>query len=157
MMLSLPRPTKYALVAAWAEGQTELTAFDKALLKAGVGNVNLVRLSSILPPHAEYQPEFELSPGVLLPIAYATMSSSTPGEVIAAAIAIGLAASDQFGVIMEFHGQCGEQEAREAVSRMVEEALAARGMPLNNVLIKSVSHCVQNGVGCVFVGVPMFY
>jgi arginine decarboxylase len=157
MMLSLPRPTKYALVAAWAEGQTELTAFDKALLKANVGNVNLVRLSSILPPHAEYQPEFELAPGILLPIAYATTSSSAPGEVIAAAIAIGLASPEQFGVIMEFHGQCSEQEAREAVTRMVEEAFEARGMPLNDVLIKSVAHCVRGGVGCVFVGVPMFY
>ena len=45
----LPTPKKFKIVAAAAEGHNNLTAFDNALLAAGIGNVNLVRISSILP------------------------------------------------------------------------------------------------------------
>ena len=38
------------IVAAWAEGITPIAAFDAALTRAGVGDVNLVSLSSIIPP-----------------------------------------------------------------------------------------------------------
>src|SRR5262249_3760585 len=36
--------------AAAAEGGTPLNAFDNALLAGGIGNVNLVKMSSIMPP-----------------------------------------------------------------------------------------------------------
>ena len=35
--------------AGAAEGETELNAFDNALLAAQVGNLNLIRVSSVLP------------------------------------------------------------------------------------------------------------
>ena len=45
----LPNPTKYNLVAGSTEGSTILNAFDGALLNAGAGNLNLVRVSSLHP------------------------------------------------------------------------------------------------------------
>lgn len=36
-----------------AEGITELNAFDNALLNAGIGNLNLIKLSSIVPANVE--------------------------------------------------------------------------------------------------------
>ena len=39
-----------------AEGRTPLDAFDNALLAAGIGNVNLLKISSIVPPeHEEFR------------------------------------------------------------------------------------------------------
>src|SRR5215467_2495625 len=38
--------------AGAAEGDTELNAFDNALLAAQVGNLNLIRVSSVLPQDA---------------------------------------------------------------------------------------------------------
>lgn len=38
------------VVSAWATGVTPIVAFDEALSRAGVGDVNLVTLSSIVPP-----------------------------------------------------------------------------------------------------------
>lgn len=38
------------ITGAWSPGVTPMAAFDAALLAAGVGNVNLVALSSIIPP-----------------------------------------------------------------------------------------------------------
>ena len=46
-------PTRYFMAHGCAEGVTELNAFDAALLRAGVGDTNLVRVSSILPPGCE--------------------------------------------------------------------------------------------------------
>ena len=97
----LPTPRRFTLVAGSAEGDTQLTAFDKALLVAGVGNLNLIRVSSILPPGAEFIQQVDILPGSLTPIAYGTISSEVPGRLISAAIGVG-AISGSFGVIMEF-------------------------------------------------------
>ena len=42
--------TLAAATAGHAEGGTTLNAFDNALLAAGIGNINLIKVSSILPP-----------------------------------------------------------------------------------------------------------
>ncbi len=44
----LPVPKKYFVTAASAEGLSELNAFDNALLKAGIGNVNLLQCEQYL-------------------------------------------------------------------------------------------------------------
>ena len=88
----LPTPRRYSLAAASAEGEHELTAFDKALLKAGVGNVNLLRVSSILPPNAVYEARLDIPPGSLVPIAYGTLVCTEIGAHIAAAVAVGIGA-----------------------------------------------------------------
>lgn len=53
----LPTPTIFKMVAGSSEGTTSLNALDNALIAAGVGNVNLLRVSSILPPRCEHDPD----------------------------------------------------------------------------------------------------
>ena len=48
----MTRTDRYTLVSGIGTGSTVLNAFDAALLSAGVGNFNLLRVSSILPPHS---------------------------------------------------------------------------------------------------------
>src|SRR5690554_7549476 len=90
-------PTIYTLVKGAAEGRTRLNAFDKALLEAGVGDTNLMRMSSILPPAAEEisVKELVLPKGGLIPLAYATIDGSTPGRIISAAVAAGIPEDDR--------------------------------------------------------------
>ncbi len=153
----MPTPDVYTLVAAAAEGERELTAFDQALLAAGVGNVNLIRVSSILPPNVEFMKKLEFPPGSLLPIAYGSISSSEPGEVITAAVAVGLGPEDdEFGVIMEFSGSCTKQKAEEEVEQMVTEAFQYRKKSLKEIKVASVEHKVVR-CGCVFAGIPLWY
>ena len=59
----LPTPKKFTIVTGHAEGATPLNAYDHALLASGLGNLNLLRLSSILPPGAEYVEKLEIPPG----------------------------------------------------------------------------------------------
>jgi arginine decarboxylase len=151
----LPRPTKYSLVCGVGEATTKLNAFDQALLNSGVGNLNLLKVSSILPPSAEYVNKLEIPPGSLTPIAYGTISSDVKGETIAAAVAVGIS-EDTYGVIMEFSGKCSEEEAEERVIEMVREGFRMRNLPLVKVVAKAVSHKVEN-CGAAFAGVVLWY
>ncbi|MGB9826656.1 MAG: pyruvoyl-dependent arginine decarboxylase, partial [Desulfofundulus sp.] len=116
----LPTPTRFTLVAGAGEGLTPLNAFDRALLEAGAGNVNLIRVSSILPPDAQYVEELSLPPGALVPVAYGAITSTTPGDIIAAAVAVGIPEKG-FGVIMEYSGHTSRQEAEKIIREMVED------------------------------------
>ncbi|MCX7794815.1 MAG: hypothetical protein N2257_10510, partial [Thermodesulfovibrionales bacterium] len=117
----LPMPRKFSLVGAASEGKTELTAFDRALLLSGVGNVNLLKVSSILPPGAVYHERIDLQPGILLPIAYGSIVCSEEGRLISASVAVGISRKDSYGVIMEFSGYCSKKEAEERVVDMLRE------------------------------------
>lgn len=151
----LPVPQKYFLTAACAEGESRLNAFDNALLAGRIGNVNLIRVSSILPPGASYQPDLVLPPGALVPTAYGSIISETPGELISAAVGVGISV-DSFGVIMEFSGRCGREEAHEKIDRMLEEAFRRRGMKLVEKKIQACEHRVEC-IGCCLAAVPLWY
>lgn len=151
----LPTPTRYFVTAAAAEGSSRLNAFDNALLSARIGNVNLVRLSSILPPGAMYDSDLQLPPGALVPTAYGAIISDVPGEQIAAAVGV-IISADSVGVIMEYGGKCSREEAYEVVSKMLDEAFARRGLTAVDKKIAAVEHRVDR-VGCCLAAVPMWY
>lgn len=134
--------TEYAMSKGVGVSEKRLPSFDKALLDAGVGNYNLVKLSSILPARC-HEIRIEnirnrIREGSLLPVAYATISSDRPGEKIASAIAVGFPADDsKVGVIMEYsNAGIDGREAERIVREMVEEGFSVRGWKLDK--IKSV-------------------
>jgi arginine decarboxylase len=151
----LPTPKKFFLSAASAEGKNHLNAFDNALLKGNIGNINLIRVTSILPPGVRYCPGMKIPSGSLVPAAYGYIISDVPGEVISAAVGVGFS-QDSFGVIMEFSGKCGRPEAEKAVKNMLEEAFAARGMTLGGTRIAATEHHVEK-IGCSLAAVPLWY
>jgi len=151
----LPTPKKYFLTSGSAEGETELTAFDGALLDADIGNINLLKVSSILPPHAEYSPGLKLPFGALVPTAYGTIISEKPGAIISAAVAVGTS-EDSFGVIMELSDMCSKKEVEKRIEEMVKESFAMRKMKLKEIKISAVEHKVQK-IGCCVAAVPLWY
>ena len=84
------RVTMAAATAGHAEGGTTLNAFDNALLAAGIGNINLIKVSSIVPPDVSIIELPKLKPGALVPTAYAAITSEVPGETITAAVGYAL-------------------------------------------------------------------
>jgi len=151
----LPIPTKFTLAAGASEGISPLNAFDQALLAAGAGNVNLIRVSSILPPNTEFTPQIILPPGALVPVAYGKLTSNVPGTKIAAAVAVGIP-KEGFGVIMEYSGYTSGKEAEKIILGMVEEAFYNRKLKISRYLVKSVEHCVVK-IGAVFAGIILWY
>ncbi len=151
-----PLPDKFALVAGSGEGKSELTAFDAALLAAGLGNYNLVKMSSIMPPGARVSDRLreEVPPGSLLPVAYGFFTSDRPGEVISAAVAAGLTGTT-YGVIMEHKGPWPREKIEREVTDMVREALARRDLPVKEIVVSSAQHRVEK-IGCVFAGIALW-
>ena len=122
-----------------------------ALLKAGIGNVNLVRLSSILPPGCrEEKNGINFPPGSFVPTAYGATSSEKKGEIIAAAVGIGFS-EGSFGVIMEHAGNCTAEAAQAKVEAMIKEAFLNRGLELKGMKVKSVEHRVGKAGAAIAV------
>ncbi len=148
---------KYAcLVAGASEGETELNAFDNALLEAGIGDANLIKVSSIMPPGVEILDELR-SParGAFLPVVYATEASSRPGDKLTAAVGYGRA-DDGFGVIMEASGvNVPEESVRREVEDKIKFAFARRNLEAREVRVVSTTHTVKKCgavvAACVFL------
>lgn len=152
--MELPIPTTFTLVAGAAEGPSRLNAFDNALLVAGIGDLNLVKISSVLPAGVTERPTVEATPGALVPTAYGAVESQNKGERIAAAVAVGLPGDDGNGLIFEYSARTSAEEAERAVRAMVEAAFAQRGRPLKELRSKAVEHVVES-MGCAIAAVAL--
>jgi len=147
--------TLAAATAGHAEGGTALNAFDNALLTAGIGNINLIKVSSILPPDVPVVDLPKIKPGALVPTAYAAITSETPGELVAAAV--GYAIPDdpsKNGVIMEFHGVATRDEAERQIHAMLEEAFRVRGESIAELRVVAVDHRVER-IGCALAAITL--
>jgi arginine decarboxylase len=138
-----------------AEGKTPLNAFDNALLAAGIGNVNLLKISSIVPPNISIIALPRIQPGSIIPMAYASMVSEVPGEIIAAAVAWALPEHrEKAGVIMEVHDKATRAEAEGTVVQMLHEAFRARGEAIRELNVFAVEHQVER-TGCTVAAVAL--
>ena len=149
------RVTMAAATAGHAEGGTALNAFDNALLAAGIGNINLLKVSSILPPEVPVVELPKIKPGALVPTAYAAITSETPGETVAAAV--GYAVPDdpaKNGVIMEFHGVASRDEAELQILAMLDEAFRVRGETIAERRVVAAEHRVER-IGCALAAITL--
>ena len=147
--------TMAAATAGHAEGGTTLNAFDNALLAAGIGNINLIKVSSIVPPDVAIIDLPKIKPGAIVPTAFAAMTSETPGETVAAAV--GYAITDdpaKNGVIMEFHGVADRTHAERQIRLMLEEAFRVRGEEIHEMKIFAVEHTVER-IGCALAAMTL--
>lgn len=152
-------PDTYCLVSSCAEGPYRLNAFDNALLRAGVGDTNLVRMSSILPPRAKRieASDLHLPKGGLIPLAYGSFESSEPGCLISAAVAIALPEDeDEPGVIMEHEGFAPLAETERIVRDMARHAFESRNRRLREIVSIGSEHTVET-CGAVFAAVVLWY
>lgn len=112
------------VVKAAASGNTELSAFDKALNEAGVANFNLIRLSSVIPPGSKVV-EFETNPpktegewGDRLYVVRADNRTAQPGVEVWAGIGWVVDEATGKGLFVEHEG-----ESKGHVERNIESSL----------------------------------
>jgi arginine decarboxylase len=147
--------TMAAATIGHAEGGTTLNAFDNALLAAGIGDINLIKVSSIVPPDVEIVELPKIKPGALVPTAYAAMTSEVPGETIAAAVGYALGDEPgQPGVIMEYHDVADRETAERAIRAMLEEAFRVRGRAIRELKVFATDHTVER-VGCAVAAIAL--
>ena len=127
-------PTKYFLVSGASEGYTPLNAFDGALIQAGIGNTNIIKMSSIVPPHCKLVAPIAFPPGALVPAAYACITSDVPREIISAGVAVALPEDkNQNGLIMEYSAKGGRHQIEEIVRNMAVEGMKLRGWKIKDL------------------------
>jgi len=152
-------PNAYFIVSGAGSGSSELNAFDFALLDSGLGNLNLVRMSSILPPSAAKIEPYEISYGSLVPVAYAYQVSNRIGETISAAIAIAFPADKTLpGLIMEYGSlnKSADFAERQAV-KMATEGIKGRGWNVDHTESISRQMTVDKDFSAVFAAVTLCY
>jgi arginine decarboxylase len=154
--LLLATPQKFTLVAGTGEGVTTLNAFDQALLNSGLGNLNLLKVSSILPPQAQFHETLSILPGTLTPTAYGAICSAKPGEVISAAVGVGVPEEETFGVIMECSDRSSKADIEAKIIEMVNEAIKTRNLTVREIKVCVIEHRVRH-CGCAFAGVALWY
>lgn len=136
-------PTKAALVAGDADGPFELVAFDNALRKAGIAELNLVPVSSIWPIGCKIVRWRKMEPGTIVPLVISKICSSTPGQKIAAAVGIAISETSH-GMVSEYHdiGITQKMAARTAED-MARYMMERRGLEPTKVTSISAGHIVE--------------
>ena len=123
-------PRKLFLTRGVGIHKEKLTSFELALREAGIAQFNLVRVSSIFPPHCQIVSKDEglqlLQAGEIVFSVIAEMSSNEPGRRMAASIGVARPADhDKYGYLSEHHtyGQT-EQEAGDYAEDLAATMLA---------------------------------
>jgi arginine decarboxylase len=143
-------PQLLHLASGCSEGLTPLTAFDNALRDAGIDNLNLLQVSSIIPKGAAFGPKPDLPVGTIVPTVYSSITSNVPGEVISAVVGAGT--GEQGGVLMEYHHNGHGDDAERVCQAMVEEGFQRRGWKLEGVQFVTAEHKVDR-LGCAVAAV----
>lgn len=138
----------FLLSSSTGSGNTELNSFDSALLKSGVANYNLIRVSSILPANMIQKHTIDLPEGSLLFTAFTSICSNEFHSTISSAVSVGIPMDDSsVGVIMEYSGYDSKDETIGIVEHMVREAVEKRNLFIKEIKTTCASTTIESDVG----------
>lgn len=142
---------KVAIVSGKAEGPSKLNSFDNALLEAGIGNVNLIKVSSMLEKDTEIDLLPQLKPGSMVNCVLATISSNNKGDIISSAVT--MAIGDNLGCVVE-NSKINEspENVKKEAENMVRYMMDKRNESINDLMIEEVNHVVEE-IGTVVASV----
>lgn len=132
-------PKNYMIVKGIGKSRYPLVAFDNALRNAGIGDYNLVKVSSIIPANCKRSATIDLSRGSIVYCAYSTITISN-GDQGKVGVAIAFPSSkEENGVIFE----CSHEENPElALREMCNEAMYNRNKQISDLQV-----LVQEAIG----------
>lgn len=149
-------PTQYFLACGASDGYTHLNAFDGALLRAGIGDTNIVKMSSILPPRCKLISPIPLPPGALVPAAYVSITSDIPGEIISAGVAVAFPKNRREpGLIMEYSSKGHKKEIEEIVRHMAIEGMKYREREMRDLKSIAIEYKVKK-IGAALAAVVLW-
>lgn len=134
---------KIAIVCGKDEGPTKLNAFDNALSDAGIGDVNLIKVSSMLAGKTTVEELPKLKPGAMVNCVLSEITSDVPGDVITAVVAAAL--GDDLGCVVETSGiNKNIEDLKDETEFMVRYMMEKRDVKINDLIIKASSTTVKN-------------
>lgn len=134
---------KIAIVSGHSEGPTKLNAFDNALYEAKIGDVNLIKVSSMLESNTEIEELPTLKAGAMVNCVLSEVTSEVPGEEIVACVAVAI--GDELGCVVENSGlnENFEEIKKEALD-MVKYMMNKRNVKINELIVEESHHTVEN-------------
>ena len=145
-----------SVARAVGRGGTELSAFDAALIGAGVGNFNVIRLSSVIPPQAAVV-EVERCPftdqggwGDRLYAVYAEQRTSVVGEQVWAGVGWVQDRRTGRGLFVEHEGAT-EGSVREDIAASLRDLQATRGLDLGAPRMSVIGAMCTGAPTCALV------
>ena len=134
---------KIAIVSGKDEGPTRLNAFDNALSDAGIGDVNLIKVSSMLGKNTQVKNLPKLKAGAMVNCVLSSVTSSKPGDTITAVV--GIAIGEELGCVVETTGtNKDKQELIDEANFMVNYMMEKRGIEIKEHIVEAVSTTVEN-------------
>ncbi|MFQ5907212.1 MAG: pyruvoyl-dependent arginine decarboxylase [Thermoplasmata archaeon] len=129
----VPVPTRFFVTGAGAVSPvSDLNAFDKALIEAGIGEQNLVSVSSVLPPGIRQVNPKSLGPGLITYSVLAQMRGNE-GEQISAGIAYAFRKDEGHGHVAEGHMYGTRAALQEILEWKIEEMARHRGIEFGKI------------------------
>ena len=132
--------------------QTDVDAFDDALISCGIGNYNLIRLSSVIPPNSEVV-EVDIVPndfgewGDRLYVVYAYGSTAKKNQETWAGIGWVIVKENGGGLFIE-HTANSKKECERLIKQSLNKMCEERGVSLNDFGYEQSlvgSKCTDNG------------
>ena len=110
-------PKNYIIVKGVGKSRFPLVAFDNAIHDAGIGDFNLLKISSIMPANCKRTSVINLTKGSILYAAYSTITVSK-GQQGKVGVAVALSAlQEESGVIFECSAESNPDKALRFFSR----------------------------------------
>ena len=133
---------KIAIVSGKDEGPTKLNAFDNALTDAGIGDVNLIKVSSMLAGNCKIEKLPKLKPGAMVNCVLSEITSDNPGDEITAVIAVAI--GDKLGCVVETTGiNKDTNDLIDEAKMMVEYMMEKRGVEITDLIVDSSTATVD--------------
>ena len=133
---------KVSITSGKAEGPTKLNAFDNALLDAGIGDINLIKVSSIIPINTRIVKLPEFPAGEMVNTVLSYVSSDVKGDYLSAVIAVAI--GDDFGCVVEHSGINQDSgKIKEKAVYMVQYMMQIRNIEIREIIVEQQDYIVK--------------
>ncbi len=134
---------KIAIVTGKDEGPSKLNAFDNALTDAGIGDVNLIKVSSMLAGNAKIEKLPKLKAGAMVNCVLSEITSDKAGDEITAVIAVAI--GENLGCVVETTGINKDlNDLIDEAEMMVAYMMDKRGEKTKDLIVESSTTTVKN-------------
>ena len=123
-------PKKIFLTKGVGFHKEKLASFELALREAGIAPLNLITVSSILPPHCKFIDKGEgvklLKPGQVVPVVLAKSESNIPSTLVSSGVGVAVPRDkEHYGYLSEHHCTgMDDTKMEEYVEDLAAEMLA---------------------------------
>lgn len=142
---------RIAIVSGASEGPTELNAFDNALYEAEIGDVNLIKVSSMLEANTKVEKLPKLKAGAMVNCVLSSLTSDKKGEELIACVAVAI--GEELGCVVEANGSNqNPEDIKNETIEMVKYMMDKRNVKIKELIVEEAHHTVKE-IGSVIAAV----